>query len=162
MANCPLDGLRKRWPGAPSMVVITLPSCHRFVSTGAITGAASHSVFGGTDALRHHHVVLLHQPDRRLLPARPRWSSSKQRQGENCYVHHPRTTRATRTWFYTRHAAHDRSARAYDEEWLLHGDVDRPVYVVCKVTSVEEVAAIPGLKEIGRKNGFVFWMRDIP
>ena len=39
------------------------------------------------------------------------------------------------------------------------GDIDRPVYVVCKITNMEEVSAIPTLHEIGRKNGFVFFQR---
>jgi hypothetical protein len=29
--------------------------------------------------------------------------------------------------------------RAHDEEWLFYGDIDRPVYVVCKITSVDDV-----------------------
>ncbi|MBK6410271.1 MAG: hypothetical protein IPF78_11345 [Flavobacteriales bacterium] len=49
--------------------------------------------------------------------------------------------------------------RAYDENGSCRA-VDRPVYVVCKVTSAEEVAATPGLKEIGRKNGCV-WKREV-
>jgi len=39
----------------------------------------------------------------------------------------------------------------------LKSVVDRPVYVVCKVTSADEVTAIPTLKELYRKNGFVFF-----
>jgi len=46
------------------------------------------------------------------------------------------------------------------KDYLLHGEVDRPVYVVTKVHRVPElVAAEPQLKEIGRKNGFVFFER---
>jgi len=82
----------------------------------------------------------------------------KERQGEECHVV---------TWnyksyahlFYTRKPPVN-DPRAHDGEWLLHGAVDRPVYVVCKVTSADEVAAIPTLKELYRKNGFVFFKRE--
>jgi hypothetical protein len=50
--------------------------------------------------------------------------------------------------------------RAHDEEWLLYGDIDRPVYVVCKVTAAEEVATVRTLTEVGRENGFVFFRRE--
>ncbi len=82
----------------------------------------------------------------------------QQRQGEKCYVL-TQGYKSYAQWFYT-DMPPITDPRAHDENWLLHGDVDRPVYVVCKVTSAADVAAIPGLKEIGRKNGFVFWKRE--
>ena len=50
--------------------------------------------------------------------------------------------------------------RAHDEEWLLYGDIDRPVYVVCKITAAEEVRHQSGAEGVGGKNGFVFFRRD--
>lgn len=47
-----------------------------------------------------------------------------------------------------------------DEQWLLQGDVDKPVYFICKVTSAQAYRQMPGLTEIGDKNGFVFFRRD--
>lgn len=82
------------------------------------------------------------------------------RQGERCYV----ITKGFKSYahlFYTRKPPVD-DPRSHDEEWLLHGPIDRPVYVVCKVTSVDEVSPIPTLREIGRKNGFVFFHRAAP
>lgn len=79
------------------------------------------------------------------------------RQGERCYV----LTKNYKSYahlFYSRKPPLE-DARAHDEDWLLHGSVDRPVYVVCKVTSAEEVSALPSLVEIQRKNGFVFFKR---
>lgn len=79
------------------------------------------------------------------------------RQGEDCYV----ITKNYKSYahlFYTRKPTVT-DPRARDEQWLLSGDIDRPVYVVCKITSVAEVGAIPTLHEIGRKNGFVFFQR---
>jgi hypothetical protein len=60
--------------------------------------------------------------------------------------------------FYTRKQPVS-DPRAHDEDWLLHGDVDRPVYVVSKITSEKEVRSIGSLEEIYRKNGFIFWKR---
>ncbi|MBX2971805.1 MAG: glycosyltransferase family 39 protein [Flavobacteriales bacterium] len=80
------------------------------------------------------------------------------RQGEDCYV----ITKGYKSYahlFYTRKPPVT-DARAHDERWLLHGDIDRPVYVVCKITSADEVSAIPTLKEVARKNGFVFFQRN--
>lgn len=83
-----------------------------------------------------------------------------QRQGERCYVM-TKDYKSYAQWFYSRMPPIT-DPRAHSEDWLLHGDVDRPVYVSCKITSADEVAAIPGLKELYRKNGFVFWKRDRP
>ncbi len=82
----------------------------------------------------------------------------EERQGEECYV----ITSGYKSYaqlFYTRKPLIT-DPHAYDEEWLLKGEVDRPVFVVCKVTRADEVAAIPALKEMYRKNGFVFFERS--
>ncbi len=79
------------------------------------------------------------------------------RQGENCYV----ITKDHKSYaqlFYTRKPP-VMDPRAHDEHWLLYGDIDRPVYVVCKITRAQEVAGIGTLHEIGRSNGFVFFKR---
>ena len=60
--------------------------------------------------------------------------------------------------FYTRKAPVT-DLRSHDQKWLLEGEVDRPVYVVSKVTAEEEVLAVGTLEEIYRKNGFIFWQR---
>ncbi|MBL7986090.1 MAG: glycosyltransferase family 39 protein [Flavobacteriales bacterium] len=46
------------------------------------------------------------------------------------------------------------------EDILLSGPIDRPVYLSCKVTHVEEVIALGTFTETGRKNGFLFFRRD--
>lgn len=61
--------------------------------------------------------------------------------------------------FYTRkQPPHD--PRAYDEEWLFHSAIDRPVYLVAKVTSEEDVTSIGTFTELYRKNGFIFYRRE--
>jgi len=44
--------------------------------------------------------------------------------------------------------------------WLLEGDIDRPVYFVCKVGDTGNQARLADCAEIGRRNGFVFYRRD--
>ena len=45
------------------------------------------------------------------------------------------------------------------EEVLLHGAIDRPVYLACKITGAAEVEALGGFGELYRRNGFVFYVR---
>lgn len=49
--------------------------------------------------------------------------------------------------------------RSYDKDWLLNGEVQKPVYVITKIHKAEELRAVPTLEEIGSKNGFVFFKR---
>jgi 4-amino-4-deoxy-L-arabinose transferase-like glycosyltransferase len=49
-----------------------------------------------------------------------------------------------------------------DEDWLLKGDIDKPVYFVCKINNVDDWEKwYPHLKELYRKNGFVFLERTV-
>ena len=48
-----------------------------------------------------------------------------------------------------------------DLEFMLHGAITKPAYFVTKIVDVEKLRSeYPLLKEIGRKNGFVFWERE--
>ncbi len=42
---------------------------------------------------------------------------------------------------------------------LLHEPLDKPAYIATKIHKARELENIPGLQEIGRKNGFVFFKR---
>lgn len=44
-------------------------------------------------------------------------------------------------------------------EWLLHGQLERQAYFICKITDSTKYAAEPKLQLIGSKNGFVFFKR---
>jgi 4-amino-4-deoxy-L-arabinose transferase-like glycosyltransferase len=85
------------------------------------------------------------------------------RQGENCYVH----TLGFKSYgdlFYTL-KERPTNPNSYDQQWLLTGPIDKPVYFVTKVDRVqnwEDPAKYPGLRELYRKNGFVFLKRDVP
>ena len=41
------------------------------------------------------------------------------------------------------------------------GSIDRPVYMVCKVTGADEVRGLQGVEELYAANGFVFFRRDL-
>jgi len=85
------------------------------------------------------------------------------RQGESCYVH----TLGYKSYgdlFYT-HKEKPTNPHADDEYWLLTGPIDKPVYFVTKVDRIEKYEGrpeYPELKELYRKNGFVFLKREMP
>ncbi len=63
--------------------------------------------------------------------------------------------------FYTRRKP-QANKNSYSSEWLLKGEIDKPAYFVSKITSLEEIKqTYPDLIELYRKNGFVFWKRNI-
>ena len=54
----------------------------------------------------------------------------------------------------------------YDDDWtrlayvLVRGPIDRPVYLVTRITAIKDYEAVGTFREIDRRNGFVFWRRD--
>jgi hypothetical protein len=52
--------------------------------------------------------------------------------------------------------------RKRDNEWLMKGNIDKPVYFVTKVVSKNELAelrALPDIRELKELNGFVVFLR---
>ena len=47
-----------------------------------------------------------------------------------------------------------------DDETLIRGSIDRPVYLCCKISSVEQALGYGTFTETGRADGFVFFRRD--
>ncbi len=78
--------------------------------------------------------------------------------GQDCYVV-PHGYRTYAYLFYSRKPKVT-NEKSYDRNWLYTGDIDKDVYVVAKIQSAPEVQAVPGMEEIGRKNGFVFFRRS--
>ncbi len=62
------------------------------------------------------------------------------------------------TWFYGETNPPE-NENYYDQEWLLTGDIDKDVYFVTKIHRAPMVEEYDEVKEIGRKNGFVFYVR---
>jgi len=46
-----------------------------------------------------------------------------------------------------------------NEKWLLYGNVDKPVYFICKIQDSVKFAKVPTLVGIGSNDGFVFFKR---
>jgi hypothetical protein len=81
------------------------------------------------------------------------------RQGEDCYVH-CLGFKSYGELFYTMKEK-PANPNSYNEQWLISGDIDKPVYFVTKVDR-EQNYKFPQLRELYRKNGFVFLKRDVP
>ena len=82
------------------------------------------------------------------------------RQGENCYVH-CLGYKSYGELFYVQkeRPANDSS---YSQPWLLTGKIDKPVYFVTKVDRIQNYVQYTEVKELYRKNGFVFLKRELP
>lgn len=76
-------------------------------------------------------------------------------QNKDCYVE----TLGFKSYahlFYSRKKIQT-NKNSYDLGWLLNGEVDKPTYFVSRINSVEGIKHdYPQLKELYRKNGFVF------
>lgn len=85
----------------------------------------------------------------------------KEKSAEDCYIH-PLGFKSYAHLFYGRKSPPD-NPLSYDQDWLLHGDIDKPVYIIYKVTRKEQYREqYPHLQILYEKNGFVFSYRDIP
>ena len=84
----------------------------------------------------------------------------KSRQGEACYV---KTVgfKSYADLFYTAKTPTE-NLNANNEDWLIFGEIDKPVYFVMKNTRSEEFERnFPHIKRLFKKNGFVFYMRRL-
>ncbi|MDI1355412.1 MAG: glycosyltransferase family 39 protein [bacterium] len=81
------------------------------------------------------------------------------KQNESCYIsalgYH-----SYAQYFYPRRAV-DSNPQHLSTDWMLAGPIDKRAYFVAKIDNVEEhLIQHPSLKEIGRKNGYVFLLRE--
>lgn len=80
-------------------------------------------------------------------------------QGKDCYVE----TIGFKSYAHLFYSDKKEQANknADDMNWLLKGDLDKPAFFAAKITSLENIKKEnPELKEIYRKNGFVFFRRN--
>ncbi|MBP6185836.1 MAG: glycosyltransferase family 39 protein [Saprospiraceae bacterium] len=80
------------------------------------------------------------------------------RQGEDCYVR-PIGYKSYAHLFYTMKAPVT-NPNSYDQEWLLTGPIDKPAYFITKEGKTDRMLQYTDVKELGRKNGFVFYRRE--
>jgi 4-amino-4-deoxy-L-arabinose transferase-like glycosyltransferase len=82
----------------------------------------------------------------------------EKRAGENCYV----ITYGYKSYahvYYARTKPHA-NGKQNDANWLLHGPIDKPVYISCKINEYEKFEAeVPDAKFLYAKNGFYFYKR---
>ena len=62
-------------------------------------------------------------------------------------------------FFYTNKQKPE-NVKALDEEWLLNGAIDKPVYIICKMYDKEKVLQIKNIHYLYEKGGFVFFVRN--
>ncbi len=81
----------------------------------------------------------------------------KSKSGEDVYLKNL-YFKSYATWFYGE-TLPPSNKNYYDQEWLLKGDIDKDAYFVTKIHRAHLVEEYKEVKEIGRKNGFVFYLR---
>ncbi|HVM87691.1 MAG TPA: glycosyltransferase family 39 protein [Puia sp.] len=82
-----------------------------------------------------------------------------ERQGEYCYVNTLGYFSYAQLFYVQKEAP--TNLNSYNEQWLLTGNIDRPAYFVSKVDRIDNYKKYPDLKELYRKNGFVFLKREL-
>lgn len=82
----------------------------------------------------------------------------KERVGENCYV----DVVGYKSYAHLFYAQKPKptNPQSADINWLITGDIDKPVYFITKVHKADYYLKFDGIYEVGRKNGFVFLKRD--
>jgi len=82
-----------------------------------------------------------------------------QRQGEDCYVN----TLGYYSYAQLFYVQKEKPVNpdSYDEQWLLTGNIDKPAYFVSKVDRFDHYKQYTELKELYRKNGFIFLKREM-
>jgi phosphoglycerol transferase MdoB-like AlkP superfamily enzyme len=79
--------------------------------------------------------------------------------GKDCYVQ----TIIYKSYAHLFYSAKQPPAdpKELNTDWQDHGDIHKPVYYVAKITNMDDVKQYyPKIKEIYRKNGFVFFVRN--
>jgi 4-amino-4-deoxy-L-arabinose transferase-like glycosyltransferase len=61
--------------------------------------------------------------------------------------------------FYYTNKQKPQNINALDEDWLLNGAIDKPVYIVCKMYDKEKVLQLKNIHYLYEKGGFVFFKR---
>ena len=79
-------------------------------------------------------------------------------QGKNVYVS-PYGFKSYAQFFYFRKPPSTNLGKR-DEDWLLHGSIDKPAYFVIKTTSRNDFEKNPGVHFLYQKGGFAFYERD--
>ena len=82
----------------------------------------------------------------------------EERIGEDCYFESFGYKTYAKLYYAQKQPPQNKDS--YDLDWLLKGPIDKDVYIITKVHKTRFLKEYADLKEIGRKNGFVFYKRD--
>jgi len=150
------------WTGWESLVglllVLTLWFGVRLLRKGAF-GQAALCYFGGT-------AVVVFLASAIIVPKVERYSQGAAidffiaKRGEDCYMNVLGYKSYAQLFYFQKEKPVNPDS--YLEAWLLRGNIDKPAYFVSKVDRVDNYLQTPGLRELYRKNGFVFLRRDPP
>lgn len=119
---------------------------------------AAWALFGGT-------AIVIFLASAIIVPKVERYSQGAaidffiQRHGEDCYVN----TLGYYSYAQLFYVQKEKPVNplSYDEQWLLTGNIDKPVYFVSKVDRIDSYKQYTELKELYRKNGFIFLKREV-
>lgn len=143
--------------GAPGILMLAAVIYGLVLLKRQAFGKAAWTFFGSTAIVIFLAAML-------IVPKVERYSQGAaidfliERRGENCYVN------SLGYWsyapFFYAQKEKPTNLNSYNEQWLLTGDIDKPAYFITKVDRVEDYTKNnPELKELYRKNGFVFLVR---
>jgi cobalamin synthase len=62
-------------------------------------------------------------------------------------------------FFYTNKQKPE-NLKSLNEDWLLYGTLDKPLYIVCKMYDKQKVLELKNIRFLYEKGGFVFFMRN--
>jgi hypothetical protein len=114
--------------------------------------------FGGT-------AIVIFLASAIIVPKVERYSQGaaidffEQRQGEDCYVNTLGYYSYAQLFYVQKEKPVN--PNSYNEQWLLTGNIDKPAYFVSKVDRIDNYKPYTELKELYRKNGFIFLKRDV-
>ncbi len=81
----------------------------------------------------------------------------KSLEGKDCYVI-TSGFKSYAQYFYTK-KKHPENKKSYEIGWLTWEDVDKEVYIIAKIDLIDYWRSVYTVKEIGGKNGFMFYKR---
>lgn len=145
------------WDSMPGFFMILLLAASFFFFKKGFFEKGIYRLFGGT-AIFVMLTLIFDINNIEAYSQRAAIEFFKERQGEKAYV----VTHGYKSYahlFYTQKPPVD-NENYYDKSWLYEGNIDRPVYVVTKINKAKDFENHPNFKEVGRKNGFVFFKRE--
>lgn len=158
--NMQADVTWSGWEGAAGILMLAAVIFGLVKLKQRAFGQAAWSFFGGT-------AIVIFLAAAMIVPKVERYSQGAaidflvERQGESCYVN-TLGYWSYAPFFYARKEK-PTNPDSYNEQWLLTGPIDKPAYFISKVDRVDGFTQqYPELKELYRKNGFVFLKREIP